>query len=879
MNIHHRSFTDSSSDGEFVKKQDLTNSLFLGISPRYSSASVDMTSTNQKTTASPSMENTATTNQSVFNLVNGILGVGILGFPYAFKMCGIGLASIFVFLIMVVTLYSCEILLVSCQISGKKNYEDLAFFAYGSWGRSCIHFCVLMINLGAMVSYLNVLADVLSSVSGTLIPPGLEPSRTEVLIGITVLAILPIAVFVQDTASLACVSVGSVSIIFIFTLMIILSAMQPLADTTPISYWNTKGAFVAFPVLAYGFTIHCVVFPVLNLLRQSTMPKMRTVVSRATWLCGLIYLSVGAGGYLTFGSRTHGDILRNLGAIDVGNPNSMRWIYERLLKISYGASIVGTVPVVMLPSIALLVPSLDSWHSLSRLWKKRLISVLFIGASFTCAVLIPNVEFILGLNGGTSSILLAYIMPGLIYLKVTGSSEPSIFKIQSTKKFSRAKAWALVIMGVFLGILCTSATLNAVQQEQEVVQLVQSMVDQNKKIEDAEAVEKQTLDVVKAVDVVESATKELGDVRGDTQATLKTLHETAENFEKSENNNETVKEGFWKMLDPRAKGGGNYQTLLKNLEIVTRNLNSTLIGVMSLQEKLKTVAEEIKASNAKAAEVNLEDLSKSGNEHEIKEAKRVNSLINDLGEALGLSQAKFSKIGVAESTLSAVQKRFEMTVKALTETLRIMNHVESVVRSAMVEGKTDDNIKELVSSAMQQAIQATKHSELALELTAKALENAGSSQKSELLSLLSIIIKDYEVKSEQDEVADVKLEEQEIKEHVKTAVNETEDKKSIQKLSKIVTNATESGSGVDKSGDSGQKINTTDVKIALSTAFNIASKTKQDAAVEAKAAAKTADPKIAQKAEEIASEFNTDTRVNEANSKTTVQEAKTQETS
>jgi len=42
------------------------------------------------------------------------------------------------------------------------------------------------------------------------------------------------------------------------------------------------------------------------------------------------------------------------------------------------------------------------------------------------------------------------------------------------------------------------------------VQLVQSVVDQNRKIEDAAAVEKKTLDVVKAADVVESATKELG---------------------------------------------------------------------------------------------------------------------------------------------------------------------------------------------------------------------------------------------------------------------------------------------------------------------------------------------------------------------------------
>ena len=39
------------------------------------------------------------------------------------------------------------------------------------------------------------------------------------------------------------------------------------------------------------------------------------------------------------------------------------------------------------------------------------------GLSYACAVLIPNVEFILGLNGGTSSIVISYIMPGLIYLR------------------------------------------------------------------------------------------------------------------------------------------------------------------------------------------------------------------------------------------------------------------------------------------------------------------------------------------------------------------------------------------------------------------------------------------------------------------------------
>ena len=128
-------------------------------------------------------EATATSSQSVFNLINAVLGVGVLGFPYAFKTSGLLLATCLVLFIGMATLFSVRLLLLSSQMTGKKSYEELARLLYGKPGELCIHFCIIVINLGAMVSYLNVLADVLSSVSGSIIPPGLEPSRTSVLLG------------------------------------------------------------------------------------------------------------------------------------------------------------------------------------------------------------------------------------------------------------------------------------------------------------------------------------------------------------------------------------------------------------------------------------------------------------------------------------------------------------------------------------------------------------------------------------------------------------------------------------------------------------------------------------------------------------------------
>ncbi len=42
----------------------------------------------------------------------------------------------------------------------------------------------------ALVAYINILADVLSSVAGTIVPPGAEPSRDVMMAAITFLAAL-----------------------------------------------------------------------------------------------------------------------------------------------------------------------------------------------------------------------------------------------------------------------------------------------------------------------------------------------------------------------------------------------------------------------------------------------------------------------------------------------------------------------------------------------------------------------------------------------------------------------------------------------------------------------------------------------------------------
>jgi sodium-coupled neutral amino acid transporter 10 len=121
--------------------------------------------------------------QSTVNLVTCVLGAGALGYPFCFKECGLVLATVIMFVTLVATRISYQLLLHCAQLSTRRTYEGIAESALGKGGRTLLEFCIAAMNLGALVAFLDILADVLSAVAGTIIPPGAEPSRHAYITG------------------------------------------------------------------------------------------------------------------------------------------------------------------------------------------------------------------------------------------------------------------------------------------------------------------------------------------------------------------------------------------------------------------------------------------------------------------------------------------------------------------------------------------------------------------------------------------------------------------------------------------------------------------------------------------------------------------------
>jgi len=169
---------------------------------------------------------------SVFNLMNAILGSGILGLPYA--MAQMGILSFFLICGTVAGLayYAILLMLDLCKQTGAKAYESLGQKSFGNIGRYLVAGCIICQNMGAMSSYLFIIkAEVPSVLKTILCDPADEvcnsfqnpvwwANGTLVLTVVTLLVILPLS-SLRNIGFLGYTSGFSISCMVFFTLVII----------------------------------------------------------------------------------------------------------------------------------------------------------------------------------------------------------------------------------------------------------------------------------------------------------------------------------------------------------------------------------------------------------------------------------------------------------------------------------------------------------------------------------------------------------------------------------------------------------------------------------------------------------------------------------
>lgn len=378
---------------------------------------------------------TTSIGMSVFNLSNAIMGSGILGLAFALANTGIVLFVLLLVSVTLLSIYSISLLLKCSQETGCMVYEKLGEQVFGTPGRLLVFGSTTLQNTGAMLSYLFIVKNELPNVIKFLI--GMENSTAWYLDGrfllgvVTVGIILPLCLL-KNLGYLGYTSGFSLTCMFFFLVVVVynkfkipcpyISVNETLSNsqnatvegqcTAKYFTFNSKTAY-ALPTLAFAFVCHPSVLPIYSELRDRTQKKMQLVSNISFFAMFLMYFLTAIFGYLTFYDKVESELL--------GTYSNKKDILLLTVRLAVIIAVILTVPVLFFTVRSSLFEL--ARKTKYKFWQLLLVTIILLIIIDLLVIFIPAMKDIFGAIGATSANMLIFILPSMLYLKITSGNE------------------------------------------------------------------------------------------------------------------------------------------------------------------------------------------------------------------------------------------------------------------------------------------------------------------------------------------------------------------------------------------------------------------------------------------------------------------------
>ena len=156
----------------------------------------------------------------VMTLANGVIGVSVLAMPFCFKQCGIFLAILLLLLSSILSRLACHFLVKSAVMSRRRNFEFLAYHAFGRMGKFFVELFIIGFLLGTCIAFFVVVGDLGPEIVGKVINKNPEDIRTSLLITTGIFIVLPLGLL-RNIDSLASISTATIAFYICLVLKVI----------------------------------------------------------------------------------------------------------------------------------------------------------------------------------------------------------------------------------------------------------------------------------------------------------------------------------------------------------------------------------------------------------------------------------------------------------------------------------------------------------------------------------------------------------------------------------------------------------------------------------------------------------------------------------
>uniref|UniRef100_H2ZBK2 Amino acid transporter transmembrane domain-containing protein n=1 Tax=Ciona savignyi TaxID=51511 RepID=H2ZBK2_CIOSA len=390
----------------------------------------------------------------IFNLMNAILGSGILGLANAAANLGVVLFSAMLVAVSALAFNSIRLLVEMCDYTGISSYEAIGRAAFGLGGKVVTILNIFIHTVGAMCSFLFIVKYELPEVIRVLV--GADECASDwylngdiLMIMVTVIVIMPLAAarnigFLGYTSGFAmlcmifftCVIVAEKFIvpcpIRVDTTMGYVNVTEPPKNefehgletqTCDVKYvtWNEKSAY-AIPTMVFAFQCHASVLPIYTELHNPTNSRMLKVSLISIANVFILYFLSAIFGYLTFFSAVGPELLLMYSAYD---PTNAVILISRLMVL---VCVIFSTPLLHYPARKSIEMLFFEGKPFS--WVRHIVIMLLILTTTNILVIfVPTIRVVFGFAGATCASMLVIILPSLFYLRLGPGPMRSVKKI------------------------------------------------------------------------------------------------------------------------------------------------------------------------------------------------------------------------------------------------------------------------------------------------------------------------------------------------------------------------------------------------------------------------------------------------------------------
>ena len=427
----------------------------------------------------------------IINLINGILGSGILAVPYVFQESGIILGTSLIIFFAVVCAYTLELLMKCATIAKTKNYEDLCENCFGLYGYWIVSISFVLLEIGSMISDSIIMVDSLLS-TVTIFSNQFKTYHFEfraLFLTIIYIIMLPLCLF-RDISSLKMASLVAVTvnliivscIVYKFVYFNIASETYHNIDTTFANYSVDNILFElkdlktipnSLGIVAYTSMVHDSFLLICKTLNNiyTSQEKWNYIIWFVIGFNLFIQFVAGIAGYLTFGNETKDNVLLNY------NNHDGIIIFAKLIKfvtevagIPYAVFIARHIffsiyvkfirsrkqtEFVQDTSKVGVVSEPEKPENMYQNTSLRVHLVYTLPMWFCSLVMViftDNLGLVMSITGSLASLTLTFTLPTACYIKLTHGTN---FITTS----SLVKASCVCVIGIVLTVFCPAWTL------------------------------------------------------------------------------------------------------------------------------------------------------------------------------------------------------------------------------------------------------------------------------------------------------------------------------------------------------------------------------------------------------------------------------------